>query len=162
MRITKERLSKVTFSQPYSPGYNLCIVVREGSNVTEEQYTSGTAVTGIVGSTASADWLISSLGEAAYQNRLTDGSIRLYPTHADLVAGLNRGEVDCAVITEMVYQSVSQTYPLVPIARYETGNDYAVAMQNGDIVLQELINQGIADLKSSGKLDELMKKYHMA
>lgn len=79
MRITKERLSTVTFSQPYSPGYNLCIVVREGSNVTEEQYTSGTAVIGIVGSTASADWLISSLGEAAYQNRLTDGSIKLYP-----------------------------------------------------------------------------------
>lgn len=66
------------------------------------------------------------------------------------------------MLTEMVYQSVSQTYPLVPIARYETGNDYAVAMQNGDIVLQELINQGITDLKSSGKFDELMKKYHMA
>ena len=161
MRITKERLAKITFSKPYAPGYRINIASLPTHPVTKEQYESGEVSVGIVASTASGDWLIRSLDDVSYQKRLENGSILLYPTHTDLVAGLNRGEVDCVVLTELVFRAIGHEHPLRLVTSYKTEEDYGVAMQNGDIALQELINKGIDELTSSGKLAELMKNYQV-
>ena len=45
---------------------------------------------------------------------------------------------------------------------YTAEDSYGVAVQNGDIPLQDIINKGLADLETSGKRAELLEKYHLS
>ncbi len=45
---------------------------------------------------------------------------------------------------------------------YTAEDSYGVAVKNGDIPLQDIINKGLADLETSGKRAELLEKYHLS
>jgi len=159
MSITPERAEQVTFSDPYWDVGCSIVVRTENSSVQVDDFINGNLVIGVVRGSLGDDWLSKELGTASYEAMLQNGSIKLFNDGYSSIIALENRFVD-AVIHESyeVSDYLEGTSTLCVIESFVT-QQYAVAMRNDDTALHEIINDGIAELKSSGKWDELAAKH---
>lgn len=159
MSITLERAEQVTFSDPYWDVGCSIVVRTENSSVQVDDFINGNLVIGVVRGSLGDDWLSGELGTASYEARIKDGSIILFDDGYSSIIALENRFVD-AVIHESyeVSDYLEGTSTLCVIESFVT-QQYAVAMRNDDTALHEIINDGIAELKSSGKWGELAAKH---
>ena len=158
MSITPERAELVTFSNPYCD-VGCSVVVRSDSSAQKNDVLNGNMVIGVVRGSIGNDLLLEELGTANYDAMIKNGSIKLYDNCESSMIALENGFVE-AVIHASYEVSVylKETSSLREIEEVVTGQ-YAVAMRKDDTALHVVINEGIAELKSSGKWDELVAKY---
>ena len=160
MTMTPARAAQVTFSIPYWT-VDQGVVVKEGSDVTMEQFEQAEIIIGVQRSCSADQYLESDyFGPEKYFQLLQSGNIKLYDTFPMSMVALEQGLVDAVIFDDVNIKSYIQNKPsLVMLGIIPTGEEYGVAMRNEDTELHEIMNTGIAALMASEKWNELLSKY---
>ncbi len=156
MTVTDERKKNVDFSTTYYDATQ-ALIVPTGSEITKVEDLDGKTVgvqTGTTGDTFCTD--------ADGANSFKIKEIKRYNKGMDAVSDLLTGRVDAVVIddfpaTKLVDKNSAKIQKLdTPVAN--EGEQYAIAVNKGSDLLDE-INKVLADLDSSGKMEEIANKY---
>ena len=80
----------------------------------------------------------------------------------DAVEALKNGQVDCVVIDNAPAQEYVKANPGLKILDTEFANeDYAIGVAKGNTELLDHINSVIADVTSSGEMDEMVNQANL-
>ncbi len=168
MTVTEDRLKKVNFSDSYAKGIQSVIVKADSTYTSYEDFYTGfdkdenpagvkdgikigvqQDTTGDIYSSAPAEeW---GFGE--------ENVIR-YKTGADAVEALKTGKVTAVIIdNEPAKSFVASNDGLKILEGSYTDEDYAICISKKNDELLKQVNEALAELKSEGKLDEIIDKY---
>ena len=145
--VTPERRRKVDFSIPYVEAAQV-IIVPKGSPIRKREDIRGKRIGVQHGATGDI-----------YVTRNIQQPER-FPNGALAVAAVAAGKVDAAVIDQdpaKMYVAGNERLEILPEPL--TSESYAIAVRKGDTVLLQDINDTIAALKASGKLEEIRNAY---
>ncbi len=67
--------------------------------------------------------------------------------------------MDAIVLDSPVAERFAETRPVKIVGIIVTGEEYGIAVREGNKELLNLINEGIQRLKENGKLGEIVEKY---
>ena len=99
-------------------------------------------------------------GELYLQESVKDAKIKSFKTGIDASLDLKNGAIDAIVLDELpAKEIVSRNLDLTIVNDNFMTESYAIAVKKGNTELLESINKTIADLKSSGKYEELIKAF---
>lgn len=152
MTVTEDRLKSINFSDSYATGKQV-IIVPEGSDIMSADDLEGKTI-GVQGSTT-GDLYIT-------WDYIDDGlaEIERYNKGVDAVLALIQGKVDAVVIdNEPAKVFVAQNEGLVILATEYVIEEYAAAISKDNEELLAQVNEALAELKASGKLQEIVEKY---
>ena len=148
MTVEPDRLESVNFSEPYATAAQV-IIVKEGSDIQTPEDLVGKTIGGQIGTVG--------VEEAA---KIEGTTVERYNKGFEAVQALSQGKIDAVIIdNEPAKEFVKQTEGLVILDKELTKEEYAIAINKEDTELLEKINAAIAELKESGKLDEIVLKY---
>ncbi|TAJ43418.1 ABC transporter substrate-binding protein [Methanofollis fontis] len=157
MTITPERLEKVSFSTPYWV-VNQSVAVREDSELSLDDFTAGTVVTGTQRSCTANDWIETNLVETG---KLPEEDLKLYDNIQLALTDLQNKRVDAVMYDVPVIRTSIEGKPLKVLGTIQTDEEYGVAIRKEDTELLATVNEGLARLMASPKWDELKQKYEM-
>ena len=149
--ITEERKKSYNFSDPYfTDGVGL--MVKKAAKIKSLKDLNGKKI-GVAQSSTS---------KQAVQVEADKLGIKIefleFATYPEIKAALDSGRVDCfSVDTSILSSYLDKTTMLLP-DRFSPQN-YGVASKKGNDGLAAIVNQTINDLKKSGQLDKLIKKW---
>ena len=153
MTITEEREKVVDFTKPYYSA-NQAVLVKEGSgkNITvlfgDHKLAVQTGTTGDL-------WVEENLEKTG----ILKGKVTRFDTFVLAIQDLLNGNVDGVVLDTPVALRYAAENPVVMVAEIITGEEYGFAVAKGNKELLEKLNKGLEEVKASGKMDELLKKY---
>jgi len=153
MTITEERAKVVDFTKPYYSA-NQAVLVKEGSgkNITvlfgDHKLAVQTGTTGDL-------WVEENLEKTG----ILKGKVTRFDTFVLAIQDLLNGNVDGVVLDTPVALRYAAENPVVMVAEIITGEEYGFAVAKGNKELLEKLNKGLEEVKASGKMDELLKKY---
>ena len=87
------------------------------------------------------------------------GKVTRFDTFVLAIQDLLNGNVDGVVLDTPVALRYAAENPVVMVAEIITGEEYGFAVAKGNKELLEKLNKGLEEVKASGKMDELLKKY---
>lgn len=149
MTVNEERLESVNFSESYAKGVQV-IIVKEDSDIASPDDLEGKTV-GVQSGTTGDIYCTDAFGQE---------NVKQFTNGALAVAALNNGQVDCVVIdNEPAKNFVKENQGLKILDTSYADEDYAIAISKDNGELLEKINKAMAELKSSGKLNEIVSKY---
>ncbi len=150
MTVTEERKQSVNFSDTYATGIQSVIVASDSSIASVEDLSSETKIGVQQGTT----------GDLYSADDYGDSAVTRYKTGADAVQALMTKKIDCVIIdNEPAKAFVASNEGLKILDTSYAEEDYAicVAKENEELLTQ--INGALAELKSDGTIDEIVKKY---
>ena len=147
--VTDERKAVMDFSDSYATGIQ-SIIVPEGSDIASPDDLAGKKI-GTQRGTTGYIYCTDDFGEESVQ-RFSKG--------ADAVQALSTGKIDAVIIDNKPAQVfVDENEGLKLLETPYAEEEYAIAVKKGNTELLDAINASIANLKESGKLDEIVEKY---
>ena len=148
MTVTEDRLANVNFSETYAEAKQV-IIVPEGSEIKTADDLSGKKVGVQLGTTGDI-----------LADDIEDGTVERYSKGAEAVQALVQGKIDAVIIdNEPAKVFVSENEGLTTIEDAYEAEQYAIAVAKDNTELLDKINASIANLKESGKLQEIIDKY---
>ena len=148
MTVDEDRLTNVNFSEPYTTAAQV-VIIKEGSEVASPDDLVGKKVGVQLGTTG-----------AQYAGDIEDATVEQYNKGFEAVQALLQDKIDAVIIDrEPAKVFVSQNEGLIILDEEFTVEDYAIAISKNNTELLEKVNASLADLKSSGKLQEIIDKY---
>lgn len=150
MTITEERQQQVDFSEPYYVATQV-MIVPEGSEIAKAADMEGKKIGVIDGYT----------GQTCVEELGYDFSG--YRKGTDAILDLANGKLDVVVIdsaTAEAFIADNEGLAIVEDAETFAAEEYGVAVKKGNPELLDAINAKIAEMKSSGKIDEICAKYN--
>ena len=152
MTVTEDRKQNVDFSDTYAHATQV-IIVKEDSEIKGVADLEG-KVMGVQQGTTGDIYVSGDYGDAAVER---------YAKGMEAVQALAQGKVDAVVIDgEPAKQYIKEVEGLKIIDESYTDEDYAIAIKKGNTAMVEAVNAALAELKSEGKLDEIVAKYIQA
>ena len=152
MTVTEDRKQNVDFSDTYAHATQV-IIVKEDSEIKGVADLEG-KVMGVQQGTTGDIYVSGDYGDAAVER---------YAKGMEAVQALAQGKVDAVVIDgEPAKQYIKEVEGLKIIDESYTDEDYAIAIKKGNAAMVEAVNAALAELKSEGKLDEIVAKYIQA
>lgn len=146
--VDEDRLQNVDFSDPYTTAAQV-VIIKEGSSVASPADLKGKTVGVQLGTTGDI-----------FAEDIDNVTIERYNKGFEAVQALTQDKIDAVIIDrEPAKVFVSQNEGLAILDEEFTLEDYAIAVAKGNTELLENINASIANLKSSGKLQEIIDKY---
>ena len=100
--------------------------------------------------------------ETGVVEQFDGGEPILYPTFNDVFNDLESGRSDAIVVDEVLgrYIMKQKGADKFSVLDEDFGDEeYGIGMRKEDTVLQEAINEGLAELKENGKYDEIYAKW---
>jgi len=150
MTITEDRKKEVDFSDVYfEAGQSL--LVKKGSSITGiEDLTSDSKVIAVKGSTSSNN----------IREKAPDAQVLEFENYAEAFTALKAGQGD-ALTTDnsILYGMASDDNNFELVGGIFTDEPYGIAAKKGSDDFVKAINDALAELKSSGKYDEIYKKW---
>lgn len=149
MTVTEDRLVNVDFSDTYATAVQ-SIIVTNDSEIAGPDDLAGKLIGVQEGTT----------GDLYSTDDFGDDMVERYLKGVDAVQALLQGKIDAVIIDEepaKVFVSENEGLKLLDAAYAE--EEYAIAVKKGNTELLDQINSAIAELKESGKLDEIVAKY---
>ena len=151
MTVTEDRLKNVNFTDTYAHASQV-VIVKEGSDIT--------CVDDLVGKTIGVQ--LGTTGDI-YAGDIEDAAIERYNKGFEAVQSLLTDKIDAVIIDqEPAKVFVSENEGLQILEEHFTDEDYAIAIAKDNEELVEAMNEALASLKESGKLDEIIGKYIQA
>ncbi len=148
LTITEDRLKNINFSTPYATAAQV-IIVPEGSDIKSPDDLAGKKVGVQLGTTGDI-----------YADDIEDATVERYNKGYEAVQALLQGKIDAVMIdNEPAKVYVEQNPELVIVDEAFTYEEYAIAISKDNDELLAEVNDAIAKLKASGKLDEIVNKY---
>ena len=152
MTVTEDRKQNVDFSDTYAHATQV-IIVKEDSEIKGVADLEG-KIMGVQQGTTGDIYVSGDYGDAAVER---------YAKGMEAVQALAQGKVDAVVIDgESAKQYIKEVDGLKIIDESYTDEDYAIAIKKGNTAMVEAVNAALAELKSEGKLDEIVAKYIQA
>lgn len=152
MTVTEDRKQNVDFSDTYAHATQV-IIVKEDSEITGVADLEG-KIMGVQQGTT---------GDIYVSGDYGDEAVERYAKGMEAVQALAQGKVDAVVIDgEPAKQYIKEVEGLKIIDESYTDEDYAIAIKKGNTAMVEAVNKALAELKSEGKLDEIVAKYIQA
>ena len=152
MTVTEDRKQNVDFSDTYAHATQV-IIVKEDSEIKGVADLEG-KIMGVQQGTTGDIYVSADYGEAAVER---------YAKGMEAVQALAQGKVYAVVIDgEPAKQYIKEVEGLKIIDESYTDEDYAIAIKKGNTAMVEAVNTALAELKSEGKLDEIVAKYIQA
>ena len=149
MTVTEERLESINFSDSYATGIQV-IIVKEDSDIASADDLEGKQI-GVQQDTTGDIYCCGDFG---------DENVTEYKTGADAVQALVSGKVDCVVIdNEPAKSYVAMTSGLKILETEYVTEEYAICISKDNEELLDAVNSVLAELKESGKLQEIVDKY---
>ncbi|NYE35597.1 polar amino acid transport system substrate-binding protein [Nocardioides cavernae] len=151
MTITGERARVLDFSSPYFDAKQALITPR-GSGLDQIAELAGQRV-GVQKDTTGETYL------SDYAPESTE--VVAYDDAAGLQQALNSGELDAAMLDNTVSGQFVADNPKLKLSReFDTGEQYGMAVRkDGNIPLLRTINSTLAELRESGRYDEIYSTY---
>lgn len=153
MTITEERAQVVDFTDPYYSA-NQALLVREdsGDNLTVLYGDHNLAVqTGTTGDL----WVEENLQDPG----ILTGNVTHFDTFVLAVQDLINENVDGVVLDTPVAQRYAAENPVEMVTEIITGEEYGLAVAQGNTELLEKLNAGLEEVRESGRMDELLEKH---
>lgn len=151
--ITDERKATMDFSEPYVNAGQVLVVRKETTGVTTLADLVGKKVGGQIGTTG-----VMEIGKAAGVELKTYDEVGL--AYQDLANGNIDGVVaDSPIAANFALQNPTYKDKLMIVGVPFTDEWLGFAFKKGDAKNLKLFNDGLAKVKSSGKLDELTAKW---
>jgi polar amino acid transport system substrate-binding protein len=151
--ITDERKKTMDFSEPYVNAGQVLVVRKGTTGVTKLADMVGKKVGAQIGTTGAIE-----VGKVQGVQLKTYDEVGL--AFEDLANGNIDGVVaDSPIAANFALQNASYKDKLMIVGKPFTDEWLAFAFKKGDTKTQKLFNDGLAKVKSSGKLDELVKKW---
>lgn len=148
MTVNEDRLKNVNFSTPYTEAAQV-IIVKDGSTVATPDDLSGKKIGVQLGTTGDI-----------YAGDVADATIERYNKGFEAVQALLQDKIDAVIIDrEPAKVFVSQNEGLVLVDEEFTVEEYAIAIAKDNEELLTKINDALAKLEASGKLQEIKDKY---
>lgn len=148
MTITEDRLKAVDFSDPYFSASQVIVTKLEDTSIKTLEDLVDKQVSVQIGTTG--DLTVSEV----------DGIIvKRFNLAPDAIQEVRNGGVAACVIDLAVAEEISQQYKDIKYGEPITTEEYGIAIRKGNTQLLEKINEGIAEVKASGKYDELYAKW---
>ena len=148
LTVNEDRLASVSFSEPYTTAAQV-VIIKETSDVASPDDLEGKKIGVQVGTTG-----------AIYAEDIENATVEQYNKGFEAVQALLQDKIDAVIIDrEPAKVFVSQNEGLIILDEEFTVEDYAIAISKNNTELLEKVNASLADLKSSGKLQEIIDKY---
>ena len=148
MTVNEDRLKNVNFSTPYTESAQV-IIVKDGSAVATPDDLTGKKVGVLLGTTGDI-----------YAGDIADATVERYNKGFEAVQALLQDKIDAVIIDrEPAKVFVTQNEGLVIVDEEFTVEDYAIAISKDNEELLAKINDALAKLEESGKLQEIKDKY---
>ena len=148
MTVTEERQRSVEFTDTYANS-NQVAIVKEDSDITGSADLEGKTIGVQLGTTGDA-----------LATELKDATVERYNKGLEAVQSLTQGKIDAVVIDQATAQAfVNKTEGIKILEEKMSEEEYAIAIKKGNTDLVEKMNAAIAELKSEGKIDEIVAKY---
>ena len=150
MTVTEERKQAIDFTDTYTNAIQV-IIVKEGSDKVTKIDDLNTASIGVQMGTTGDIYVTDLEKEGATVERFNKG--------ADAVLALAQGKVDAVVIdNEPAKAFVAQNEGLKILEEPFENEEYAICVAKGSDLTAK-INAALKELKSEGKVDEIINKY---
>ena len=148
MTVTEDRLENVNFSDTYAHASQVVIVTNDSEIATVDDLANKTV--GVqLGTTGDI-----------YAEDIEGVTLERYNKGFEAVQSLLTGKIDAVIIDEQPAKAfVSQNEGIKILEEKFTDEAYAAAIAKDNTELVEAVNKALANLKSSGKLDEIVAKY---
>lgn len=156
--VTPARQERMTFSMSYMNSEQV-FVVREGSGYAARADLAG-ATLGVQAASGSMDAL-----DAATGFRAQLGGVTPYDTVLDLLAALENGEVDAALVDVAVtgyYMTTHEDSALRVLETPLAEQQFAVAVRKGEDDLKNAIDSALIDLAFNGIMEEISTDWFTA
>lgn len=148
MTVTPEREESVSFTDTYARATQV-IIVKEGSEVASPDDLVGKTVGVQLGTTGDI-----------YAEDIENATVERYNKGFEAVQALTQDKIDAVVIDgEPAKEFVADAEGLKILDEAFTEEEYAIAVAKDNEELLNQINDALAALKESGKLDEIVAKY---
>lgn len=148
MTVTEERQRSVEFTDTYANS-NQVAIVKEDSDIAGSADLEGKTIGVQLGTTGDA-----------LATELKDATVERYNKGLEAVQSLTQGKIDAVVIDQATAQAfVKKTEGIKILDEKMSEEEYAIAIKKGNTELVEKMNAAIAELKSEGKIDEIVAKY---
>ncbi len=148
MTVTEDRLKSVNFSDPYTSSAQV-IIVKEDSPIATPDDLTGKKIGVQLGTTGDI-----------YSADIEDATIERYNKGFEAVQSLLSDKIDAVIIDqEPAAVFVSQNEGLKLTDEEFTSEEYALAIAKDNDELLKKVNAALANLKKSGRLDEIKETY---
>lgn len=148
LTVDEDRLTNVNFSDSYTTAAQV-VIIKENADVASPDDLVGKRVGVQIGTTG-----------AAYAEDIENATVEQYNKGFEAVQALLQDKLDAVIIDrEPAKVFVSQNEGLIILDEEFTVEDYAIAIAKNNTELLEDVNASLADLKSSGRLQEVIDKY---
>lgn len=151
--INEERKKRVAFSDPYFTSGQILATRREDKSIKSVDDLAGKKV-GVHAATTSE-------GFARAHGAASRAEIQVFDSVDAALLSLNSGSID-AVIGDLpvVVSSIRTGFPHVhTVGEPLTVEPYGVVVRLGETALLKVVNDTLAELKQSGKYDQMVKKW---
>jgi ABC-type amino acid transport substrate-binding protein len=156
MSITPERELAVAFSSPYYTA-DQAIIIRNGTtNIHTASDLAGKKIAVNLGTTGDA-WVTENLVQTGL---VIDSDVHRFGFAGSTILELSSGRVDAVVIDKPVADAFAAHTPGIRVVyTIVTNESYGIAMNRDSTDLVALVNQVLADLQSSGEMQQLVAKW---
>ena len=140
--------AEVRFTDTYAQASQV-VIVKEGSDIATPDDLAGKTIGVQLGTTGDI-----------YVSDVEGATVERYNKGFEAVQSLLTDKIDAVVIDqEPAKVFVQENEGLVILEEHFTDEEYAIAVAKDNEELQKAINEALAKLKESGKLDEIVAKY---
>jgi len=153
MTITEQREQAVDFTNSYYSA-DQSIIVKEESEKNISVLYGDNDISVQTGTTGDL-WVTENLKD---QGILT-GDVKRYDTFVLCVSDLVNGNVDAVVLDSPVAQRYAAMRPVEIVGVIVTGENYGLAVNEGNSELLEKLNEGLRRIRENGKMNELIAKH---
>ena len=148
MTVTEDRKASVDFTDTYVKASQVIIIKGDNTEITGAADVEGKAIGVQLGTTGDL-----------YASDVTD-TVERYNKGFEAVQALAQGKIDAVIIDDQVAKALAADNADVKVLDEPfTEEEYAIAVKKGNTELVEQINAALAELKESGKLQEIVDKY---
>lgn len=149
MTVREDRLKNVDFSDTYITASQVIIVHADNTDIASPDDLVGKTIGVQLGTTGDI-----------YAEDIEDVTLERYNKGFEAVQALQQKKIDAVIIDDQPAAFFAAQNPDIKVIDEPfTVEDYAIAVKKGNTELLEKINEAIADLKESGKLQEIFDKY---
>lgn len=155
--ITESRKRKMDFSDPYFTSYQ-AVIVPKGADVTSVDDLAGKRIGAMEAST--------SYDVCKELARHESAVAKPFPHPTAAIAALKEGTLDAVLVDAPAafglvfdHQTYSQLFKLGFLVPTEKPEPFGIAVRKGDAETLELINKGLAAVRSSGEYQQIYDKW---
>lgn len=153
MTITEQREEVVDFSNSYYSA-DQSIIVKEDSDKDISVIFGDNDISVQTGTTGDL-WVTEKLKEKG----ILTGNIKRYDTFVLCVSDLVNENVDAVVLDSPVANRYAEMRPVEVVGIIVTGEDYGLAVNDGNTELLNKLNEGLRRIRENGKMAEIIDKH---